>query len=90
MARNWSADPDKNVHKAKDYAQISRAMYKRETIQYTFSMHISTLQDGYTTLEECEEPVAEGKKVTDLLANTLALEMAASSCDGGRVHVGKL
>jgi hypothetical protein len=61
--------------KADAYTTIKNATYKGETRGWSFEQFTTVLSKAYRVLEEYDEPVAESKKVADLLGQIESVGM---------------
>jgi len=55
------------TRKTRAYNDIATAAYRGERSGWTFAQYVAKHQTAHNELEQCEEPVAETKKVTDFL-----------------------
>jgi hypothetical protein len=55
------------LRKQQAYKRIADSHYGGERTRWSFTDFVTVHQEGHNVLQECNEPVAEGKKVTDFL-----------------------
>lgn len=56
-----------SLRKQQAYKRIADSHYGGERMKFSFTDFVTVHQEGHNVLLECNEPVAEGKKVTDFL-----------------------
>jgi hypothetical protein len=67
LRAHYEGDTAMSKTKADAYAVLKHTVWKTETRNWTFEQYITLLSRAHQTLEEYGEPVAESKKVQDLL-----------------------